>query len=611
MGQAQSNIANQQKLVVSEETTKSEFFSNIFMRLIKSSDILDIRALTSGPGSCGNYVILLEKNLEKEFKKLKLPSRLSNSAAMDNFLYAPAKDVLTKSPSDEVACRSLAIFYVRVLQLVAALTMSIYSPPDLISRIRNRVYETSLKLQQRGIKEVLSKDEQAARRLKRELWLMNMMEETEKLNVYTLGEKTQFRYDKITHNFTYNNQDNEYVMRLEVKEPEDYSVAKKYLTENTYWIEITNLYTDERDKQIVYRALVDGNGGGWLFYITPDRQAVEEEPFTGYYEDWSMDLEANILNNNSGVKATVSKKNNSGYNMYKGYGQMPGRATRRNGQRNTQKNGTKQLTKRNLSTIVKEKSAQNALDLDESSSLPPRFRESFRGMTKWLVEIPNWTESSPATYRATLIYTKPALPTGSGTTYACVDKWASQSLRAIAPFASLEALLFDKDDGTASAENIELLKTISLAFNKIYREAPVGNSRNNRPSVITDFSSVFMPSVGKIVEEKFCIKRTAQGDAVVEERYAELMGKAQDLMIKNYKEHLDDCYALLKTMFVMERVGSENVIKFTDDFINAKKGARNELEDNIIPTAITLIGNHYTFIEKLYFDTLNDLMKVK
>jgi hypothetical protein len=64
-------------------------------------------------------------------------------------------------------------------------------------------------------------------------------------------------------------------------------------------------------------------------------------------------------------------------------------------------------------------------------------------------------------------------------------------------------------------------------------------------------------------------------------------------------------------MFVMERVGSENVIKFTDDFINAKKGARNELEDNIIPTAITLIGNHYTFIEKLYFDTLNDLMKVK
>ena len=70
MGQGQSQ--EKKSLVVSEETTKIEYFSNIFIRLLKSSDIVDIRSLTSGPGACGSYVMLLAKNIEKDFKKIKL-----------------------------------------------------------------------------------------------------------------------------------------------------------------------------------------------------------------------------------------------------------------------------------------------------------------------------------------------------------------------------------------------------------------------------------------------------------------------------------------------------------------------------------------------------------
>jgi len=609
MGQAQSSSVSQKNLVVSEETVKSEFFSNVFMRLIKSSDILDIRALTSGPGACGNYVILLQKNLEKDFKKIRLQTGQTNASALDDFLYASSKSVLTQSPSDQVACRYLAIFYIRVLQLVAALTMSIYSPPDLVSRIRNRVYEASLKLQKRGIKEVLSKNEQTARQVKREMWLMDMMVETEKTNIYTLGDKTQFQYNKVTHGLVYQDgETDEFKLRLEVKEQDEYTVSKKLLTDNTYWIEITNDYKDPmmKDKKIVFRSLVDGNGGGWMFSSEPDYTAVEEEPFSGYYNDWSMDLEAAIINNNVVLPTPVLKKNTS-YNYRQQFVQRPTK-------RNTGRNGSKALTRRNTSVAQKEKNAQNSLNLGEQSTLPPRFRDSYRGMTKWLIEIPNWTEASPSTYRATLMYNKPPLPTTPGTTYACVDKWANISLRNIAPFAALETLLYDKDDGTATTENSATLKSLANAFNKIYRSAPLGNiglAKLNRTVDIIDFDSVYTPAVGDFVEKTFCVKRTAQGDAVVEQKYAEIMSKAQDDLIRMYKEHLEECHKLLKSLFVMEKVGSENVIKFANNFINAKAGARNELEDNIIPTAITLIANHYIEIETKYFDTLTELSKVK
>ena len=605
MGQGQSQ--EKKSLVVSEETMKIEYFSNIFIRLLKSSDIVDIRSLTSGPGACGSYVMLLAKNIEKDFKKIKLQTGATNASAMNDFLYASTKVVLSQSPSDQVACRYLAIFYIRVLQLVAALTMSIYSPPDLISRIRNRVYESSLKLQKRGIRDVLTKNVQTEQRIKRDNWLLNLLLETEKTNIYTLGDKTQLEFNKITNVLTYTSTDKlEYKLRLEVKEPEQYNVSEKMITDSTYWIEVTNNYKTEKERQIVYRALVDGEGGGWLFTVIPDLTAVEEEPFTGHYDDWAMDLEVYILNNNAGVSGTAVKQTN----YYGDFGVKRQHLT----QRNSKRNGSKMGTKKNASVFTKEKTAQEQLNLGDQTTLPPKYRESYRAMTKWLVEIPSWTEAAPATYRATLLFNKPSLPTTPGSTYSCVDRWANIRLRESPPFAALETLFFDKDDGTASSENVDLLKRLTNEFNKIYQTAPLGEKTavsSNKPKEIAGFDDVFIPPIGDFLQKSICNRRTAQGEALIEQKYAIVFEKAQVELIKKYKEHLDQCYEILNHLFTTKKVGSDTTIRFSDEFVNSKIGARNELEENIIPTASTLIANHYLDVEKIYYGALSEIVAQK
>lgn len=607
MGQTQSQTGKQKNRVVSEETTKIEFFSNIFLRLLKSSDIVDIRALTSGPGACGSYVMILSKNIEKDFKKIKLQTGKTNSSTLNDFLYSSSKTVLSQSPTDQDACRYLAIFYIRTLQLVAALTMSIYSPPDLLSRIRNRVYEASLKLQKRGIKEVLSKNVVTAQRIRRDNWLMNLLLETEKTNIYNLGEKTQFEYNKITSVLTYTSTDKiEYKLKLEVKEPEEYHISPKLITDSTYWIVITNNYKTDLERKIVYRALVDEQGGGWLFTSIPDLTAVEEEPFTGHYDDWAMDLEAYILNNNVGVEGTVVKATN----IYGDYGMRRPHLTQRNTKsRNASKFGSKFGTRRNNSVFSKEKTAQEQLNLGEQTTLPPKFRDSYRAMTKWLIDIPGWTEAAPASYRATLLYNRPSLPTTPGSTYVCVDSLANMRLRQSPPFAALESLFFDKDDGTASSENIDLLKRLSNEFNKIYQKAPPGEkSSANKPKEIAGFDDVFIPPIGDFLQKNICNRRTAQGETLIEQKYAVIFGKAQDELVKIYKEHLEQCYALINKLFSTKNVGSDMTIRFTDEFINSKNGARNELEENIIPTASTIIANHYLDVERIYYSALSEIL---
>ena len=609
MGQTQSRATNQKTLVVSEETTKIEFFSNIFIRLLKTSDILDIRALTSGQGSCGQYVIILAKNIEKEFKKIKLQTRGTNSGATNDFLYASTNTILKQSPSDQEACRYLAIFYIRVLQLVAALTMSIYSPPDLLSRIRNRVYDASLKLQKKGIKTTVSKNEDAQRRQRRENWLLNLLLETEKTNIFTLGDKTQFEYNRVTNELFYtSNKSERFTLRMEVKESDEYSVSPKYLTNTTYWIEVTNNYKNPTDRKILYRALTTEEGGGWVFESSPDLTAVEEEPYTGYYDDWAHDLENNIINNVDNVY--IEKTEIKAVNSYGNFGVRRQRLTQRNSKAY---NGSKTGTKRN-NTASKQKVIQNSLNLAEKTSLPPKFKDSYRAMTKWLAEISDWAEAAPASYRATLLFNKPSLPTTPGSTYTCVDSWANQRLRQLAPFASLEILFFDKDDGTASPENAEILKRLSNEFSKIYQRAPPGESgilAADKSKVVQVFDDVFVPPLGDFLQKNICIKRTAQGESLIEEKYAIVFEKAQTKIIENYKEHLDTCFAMLNSLFSTEKVGSETKIRFSDSFINAKNGARNELEENIIPDASTIIANHYLDIEKIYYEALVEISTLK
>jgi len=598
MGQGQSKnaVSAKQGLVVSEETSKIEFFSNIFTRLLKTSDILDIVELTKGPDDCGAYVMLLAKNIEKDFKKIRLQTGQSNASAMNDFLYSPSKKLTTSSPSDKVACRYLAIFYIRVLQLVAALTMSVHSFPDLVNRIRNRVYETSLKLQRRGIKAVLSKNEQSQRRQLREAWLLSLLEETDKPNVYTLGDKTQFKYDKVTDILTYTSNDSkEYKVRLEVKEADAYSVSQSLITDSTYWIEITNIYSNIQPRFIIYRALVNKDGGGWLFQTVPDTTEVEEEPFTGYEKDWAYELESYILSNNK-IQGTNVKRTNS-YGDYANYGVRRTRGTKVKNvaQPNTRKNN------------IKRNSVSDKMSIGSSTTLPPKFIYSHKAMVKWFLEVPNWTESAPGPYRATLLFNKPSMPTSTGSSYVCADNWANHRLRDIPPFASLETLFYDGDDGSASPENASQLKQLATAFDNIYKGAPVGKMSVNRPKEINGFDDVLVPSLSDYLEKNICIKRSAQGEAMLEQKHSLIFEAAQAQIVQLYKEHLEHCYNLLNTLFTTKKVGSEVAIQFTDSFINAKNGARNELEENIIPNSITMIANHYLDIEKIYYDALKKI----
>jgi len=225
MGQQQSNPGFSDP-VVSQDKEKLNFFSTVFSRLIEKSDIIDLKALTSGPGACGNYVMLLSKNIQTDFKKIKLKSGLSDSS-LNDFLYSPTQRVLSKTSAKEQACTYLAIFYIRTLQLVAALTMSIYSPPDLISRIAKQAYENALKLEKKVTTQNISKPLQAQRRQARETWFTRFLTPTEQPGIYIVNENEQIKYYKTTGSITYkiyNPQPLEYRLRLEIKDADAYSV---------------------------------------------------------------------------------------------------------------------------------------------------------------------------------------------------------------------------------------------------------------------------------------------------------------------------------------------------------------------------------------------------
>jgi hypothetical protein len=143
------------------------FFSLIFEKLIKTTDIFDIKALTKGPdGACGDYVMLLAKNIDKEFKKIKLQTTAPDSSTISEFLYMKKKDSKQENPSQRDACRSLAIFYIRALQLVAAMTMSIYTPPELVLRIRNQTYDKTVKLQKKAPVLLTPEEKEEARKIR-------------------------------------------------------------------------------------------------------------------------------------------------------------------------------------------------------------------------------------------------------------------------------------------------------------------------------------------------------------------------------------------------------------------------------------------------------------
>ena len=315
----------------SGDIKRLELFSKIFLRLLQSSDILDIRALTRGPKQCGDYVVLLEKNLTKEFNKIKLTSTEPGQTSIDTFLFSRSKSIVEESPSDAVACRSLAVFYIRALQLVAALTMSIYTPPDLVSRIRKRVLDETTRVQARNIP--LSARQIEDMRLKRDAWLKNIMTDSgSSSGIATLKAHPQFKYNKSNKYLTYNDPETkyEYKAKLVVEELSRYKFVEffegnKLEQPESYWVIITN--EDKTPPEPVYRAIVYKNLSAYIFGSKVDITVEEESPIE-FLRDWASEL-SEIVSNNITGRAPPPPSKNSRQGSYSGLFPFNGQGGRR------------------------------------------------------------------------------------------------------------------------------------------------------------------------------------------------------------------------------------------------------------------------------------------
>jgi hypothetical protein len=219
----------------SPDIDKNELMSIILMRLLEKTDIVDFLALINGPGMCGSYVVLLEKDLKKEFKQLQLSTTLSGKKEVESFLYTKMKDISAETPADTLICRELAIFYIRLLQLIGALTMSIYTPNNLVDRIRNDAFKRSIKKQRANIP--LTLEQKAAQKTAQMQWLRNyiLSSVAGSSELFTLRGKPQFKFNKATKRLSYTDSEGyKFDAVLEMEEPDKYPVVDENKTHDSY-----------------------------------------------------------------------------------------------------------------------------------------------------------------------------------------------------------------------------------------------------------------------------------------------------------------------------------------------------------------------------------------
>lgn len=598
--------------IKSKDTERLELFSTVFLRLLKSTDILDVRALTKGPGACGDYTILLASDIDKEFRKIRLEGTDSGKTAIKDFLFARSKGITTESPSDQVACRSLAVFYIRALQLVAALTMSIYTPPDLVNRIRNRVFQMELKRQRKNLPLTLVEKEE--QRIKREQWWNTFLTSTSRPDIMRLGGSGQLKYSKTTKLLTYTDPENQYEYKtlVGIKDLEEYNVGAEYSREGSYWVELYNPTTREP----IFRSLVNADKSGYLFSIKPEG-TKEEEPII-FNKDWTSELPEQIMTSITGVAPppppagtganSQTRRNTTRFGpTYRAFGGSSGYPYGNNTAGATRKNTVKSAA--NIAAEA-QRAEEAALQLAPTTTLPRAFQESYKSMVRWTLDISTWTEAAPASYRAVLLFIKPTLPAGAAASYLCVDNWTDKSLRYIQPFAALEALYFNKDDGTMTPENKEGLKTLVDAFIGVYQGVtPAKNAAKNSQKPPATFDDVYMPPINEAVRNLLCSKKTAQGDVMLDPESAQILESAQIAILSAYKTHFENAFGLLNRLFTIGKTETgEQTVRFAEAFAKNPGSARQVLEE-IIREARSVIASHYIEVETIYTDTVKELSK--
>uniref|UniRef100_A0A6C0KVE2 Uncharacterized protein n=1 Tax=viral metagenome TaxID=1070528 RepID=A0A6C0KVE2_9ZZZZ len=599
MGAGQSSQkANSTTPQVSANTERVELFSLIFMRLLNNTDILDIKALTKGPGACGDYVILLTGELDKEFSKIKMANPRSGSG-IEEFLFQKSKTVTTESPADQAMCRSLAIFYMRALQLVSALTLSIYTPPDLVSRMRNRVLKEALGEQERA--KPLDLQEKEKLSVKRQKWFLSFFNESDDTTVTMTGNPA-VTYDKLTNMLTLTLDKLIYKVKLVIKDLDSYKISEeatinsdpKGIMDLWYWVELIDpnkgitvhrallrrsrgMVRDVNSKQIdrnVRDNSLHRGGNAYIFENVAPKD--DEDTPNDYTEDWPSKLSTFIRD--SGVTATpvpTPRNNNSVM-------------TRRAVRFGPSYGGARKTSKRKMRG-------------GELDTLPPKYKQSYESLVRWSQAFGTWTEAAPASYREVLLYIAPSSPSSPATSYVCIDKWAGKSMRSVPPYAALESLYFNKDDGTPTPENTTKLADLVATFRALYQKnSPPPKLAANTSKLSNTFSDVYLPPVNSSINTLLCTWSTAQGEVMMKPAVAIVFQKARDSIVNLQKAYFENAFGILKRVFTTSTNPSgQTVVNFSDEIEKSGKGARATLEE-VISQARGLIAAHYLKIEEIY-----------
>ena len=584
MGAGQSSNIKQNSF--SSDAGKTDLFTMIFIRLLTKTDIVDLTALTKGPGACGDYIVLLEKDLNKEFGKLKLEtsSAAVGTKQVQDFLFAKIKDVKSETPSDTLACRELAIFYIRLLQLVGALTMSIFTPPDLVSRIRTRAYKQSINSQKKNIPPTIEQLGEIV--AARNRWLSSILQNADSKtpNLRKLTGKDQLKYNTDTKQLIYSDETNnrQYAANMKVDNIETYPVTESFKkSADGYWITLTNPTKTTNNKDIIiFRIFVNKTNNGYIF----DNDTTKKDA-KSYSKDWTDEIIQNMVSTLTPIQTPsivqqrpVQNPWNQGHNAYP----YNPRGWLGRGGENKPSNAPK------------------------ISTLPGKFKDTYDIMSKWSNDISTWTEAAPASYRSVLLYVKPNIPGAYSSSYICIDNWANKNLRSIPPFASLESLYFDNNDGTATFTSRQKLNELIKDFKKIYSTGalPTTNSSKTQPS----FEDVVIPAPTKEVTDFFCNKKTSQGDVFLNDKLTKILELSQKNTLAAYKRHFDLAYDILNNLFVVTKLSTgENTIKFSDAFTKNSLGARATLEEQIT-NARGIIAEHYINIETTYYKAIADMI---
>jgi hypothetical protein len=566
---------------------KINLFSSIFSKMLKQADIIDIRALTSGPGTCGSYVLLLQKNIEKEFKNLKLASKND----VKEFAFAKLHNI--ESISDTEACTNLALFYIRALQFVASIMLSVYSPTELLSLIRDKVRKERI-ASQKIISSVTPSPQQIAQKeILRERWFkQKFLKDTQIPNLFVIDGDEQLSYDSTHDMIMFNDYttSKQHKAVLKIEELEQYNIRDMDKKGKKYWI---SLYNSLNGNRITRRLISDSDSSALIYSSQTSESSVMDIPISDTRPgDWTNGLSKELVKM-PGEPIPVMAIN-----------PVITRNTRKNRRNNSKTSNT--ITNINSS---------------KTTTLPPEFQNSYDIITKWFDEKESALEMNPGAYRSLLLYNAHIAIGEVDSTNMAADFWQNMPLKKILIFSTLESLFNDNDNGTMSVANENALRDVVRQFSEIYEpftDNVVINPVNFTDVVFPDLKNIRTNPEWQVnlKERLYDLSDTdgrTKNPCPIERNPAtncwpvgfnEMIAETQKEIQTLQNEHLDNCIVLLKDIFTFDEY--TNNVYFTEKFLSDVRGVRAILEDYIV-FARKLIAEYYINVETKYYKMVKKL----